>query len=553
VFRGIYSEATPSACRRRAKRHDRSLPHRAVISRLFSSSLGTDSLRPSPVPSTTQEGLPRRLSAGLVVVGLVLTVAVVLRFLVRSPLWLDEAISVSIARLPLRDIPEALRHDGAPPLYYLLLKGWLALPGMSDEGARWLSGILAVLSLPPMAAAGRRLGDRETGRAALLVLASSPFAIYYATEARMYSLLVLLALIAGLLLCRVLEAGRARDVIGLALAVTALMLTHYWSVYPLAAAAGWLAWQWRKGRPRARLALAGLAGGVVGTAPWWPIAIFQLLHTGTPWASYLTVNFALGSLRTIAGGRGDAPVLLQVLYLLLAFLGAFGVRRDSAVELRWPPRGPGALLSGAWVATLVLAGLAGLIFGVGFASRYTSVILPAVLLAVVAGISALPSIRARTLVLWVTVFLGLVAALPNTWTPRTTAGRVASTLNREAKPGDLVVYCPDQLAPAVSRLLKVPLDQITFPPADDLSRVDWLDYRKRVRAAGEPEAFAHRVLGEAGTRDLWLVWAPGYRSFSGQCNDMRIELQKQREDNVTVVSFRRRIVEYSSLVHFPAS
>ncbi len=52
--------------------------------------------------------------------GLVLAVAlgVVARFVATSPLWLDEALSVHIASLPMGDIPDALRHDGHPPLYY---------------------------------------------------------------------------------------------------------------------------------------------------------------------------------------------------------------------------------------------------------------------------------------------------------------------------------------------------------------------------------------------------------------------------------------------------
>ena len=44
-----------------------------------------------------------------------------LRFYARSPLWLDEALSVNIAKLPVNEIPEALRHDGHPPLFYVLL------------------------------------------------------------------------------------------------------------------------------------------------------------------------------------------------------------------------------------------------------------------------------------------------------------------------------------------------------------------------------------------------------------------------------------------------
>ena len=49
---------------------------------------------------------------------------IVFRFATRTDLWLDEALSVNIARLPFGDIQDWLRHDGAPPLYYVILHAW---------------------------------------------------------------------------------------------------------------------------------------------------------------------------------------------------------------------------------------------------------------------------------------------------------------------------------------------------------------------------------------------------------------------------------------------
>ena len=60
-------------------------------------------------------------AVGIVVV---LVASIVLRFVASSALWLDEALSVNIARLPLGDLQEALKRDGAPPLYYVLLHFW---------------------------------------------------------------------------------------------------------------------------------------------------------------------------------------------------------------------------------------------------------------------------------------------------------------------------------------------------------------------------------------------------------------------------------------------
>src|ERR1035441_7805395 len=80
--------------------------------------------------------------------GAVLVVSLVLRFWTPSPMWLDEALTVNIARQPLHLIPGLLRHDGAPPLYYVLLHFWMKLFGTGDLGARSLSGVLGVLTLP---------------------------------------------------------------------------------------------------------------------------------------------------------------------------------------------------------------------------------------------------------------------------------------------------------------------------------------------------------------------------------------------------------------------
>jgi mannosyltransferase len=184
-------------------------------------------------------------------VGAVIAVGLVLRFVTTSDLWLDEALTVNIARLPLDELPEALRHDGAPPLYYVLLHGWMKVFGTGDTAVRALSGVFGVLALPAAWFAGRRLGGRVVAWAAVLVLVTSPFAIRYATEARPYELQMLLVLLGYLAVCRALERpalGRLAAVAG----VTGLLLyTAYWSIYLLAVVGAGLvirAWRGASGR-----------------------------------------------------------------------------------------------------------------------------------------------------------------------------------------------------------------------------------------------------------------------------------------------------------------
>ena len=150
-------------------------------------------------PTSTSSTEAARLSGVLrSPVGAVTVVAVVvgvlLRFFADSPLWLDEAQSVALADQVPGGIVDALRHDGHPPLFYLLLSAWTAIAGDSAFAVRALSGLLGVLALVLVVLVVRRHSDARTSALVLGVLASSPFAIRYATEARMYALLVVLLL-----------------------------------------------------------------------------------------------------------------------------------------------------------------------------------------------------------------------------------------------------------------------------------------------------------------------------------------------------------------------
>ena len=116
-------------------------------------------------------------------------------------LWIDEAFSVWMGRQP---VPEMLswlvRIDQHPPLYYLLLRLWMcignafgqmATPRSSASWVRALSALAGTLNIPVLYALGRQLAGRKVGLLAALVLALSPFHVYLAQEARMYTLLCL--------------------------------------------------------------------------------------------------------------------------------------------------------------------------------------------------------------------------------------------------------------------------------------------------------------------------------------------------------------------------
>ena len=488
-----------------------------------------------------------------VTVAVVVAVGLVLRFWVRSDLWLDEALTVNVARLPLARLPTALRHDGSPPLYYLVLHLWMQLFGTSNFAVRSLSSICAVGTLPLAWLAGRRAGGRTAAVAALVLMASSPFAIRYATEARMYTLAALLVLAGYLAVANALDDPAAGRLVAVALLTGVLLLTHYWAFYLVAATVVALVPLARHGarQQAARRVLVAMAGGGLLFTPWLPVFVYQSRHTGTPWAYPPTPVSILDTLNDYTGGhRWLAPFLALTLLGLLA-LGIFGRSIDGQrVELDLRTRPRARPLAVAAFGAMALAVAVGMLTHAGFTSRYTAVVFPLVLVIAGLGATALGDDRVRTTVLAVAGLIGLSVAGQLATYNRTQAGAVARAIAADAQPGDLVAYCPDQLGPGVSRLLAAPVRQVTYPRWGSPRFVDWVDYA-RVNRQTDPMAFAQGLVAAAGRHQIFLAWANGYRTFRGHCMVLARQLTALRPGRETEVLARGDRFEREALYRYP--
>jgi mannosyltransferase len=461
--------------------------------------------------------LKRRDWAAAGIVAAVLA-GIALRFVSRGPLWLDEAQSLAIARQPFGHLTEALRHDGAPPMYYALLHVWTSLLGTSTFAVRSLSAIPAVLALPAVLRLGRRIGGDAVGIAAVVLLAVSPFAVRYAVEARMYSLLLLLGVLGAHAL---LSAHRHRSwaaTAGVAVVSAAMLYTHYYAVFLLTfvgAAELWRAVRRRDGG--SVRVVVGIAIGAVAFLPWLPVFLYQSRHTGAPWNSPPDANAILGTLNSwMGGGRPEAQVayLTALGCVVLALIGRRGRRGEVVLQTRVAPL-PAKLL-GVVVGTLALAIVVDGISQQAYAARYLSMGTGLFLVVVGCGIAVLPSRRARRIMLALLVVAELSVCIQNAWQPRTQAGQVAAILNAQARPGDIVVYCPDQLGPPTSRLLHTTVHQVVFPDFAGPKTVDWVDYRQRIKTA-DPQSFGARIDSIAGRHHVWLVWSLQVKPLAKAC------------------------------------
>ena len=239
------------------------------------------------------------ITAGLLI--LILLLAFGLRFyrLGAQSLWNDEGTSVALAQRDLASIARDSAGDIHPPLYYWLLSGWVRLSGTGEAAVRSFSALLGVVLVALIYALGRLLAGRWIGLAAAFLAAINPFQVYYAQEARMYMLLAVLTAASMLSLVILVDRSRRSQPAIPAYAVLVLLeaaglYTHYSFVFVVAALnlayLLWLALTWKLAtpgntlRPVRRLACWVLSQAIVLLLylPWLPTAIRQVTSWPSP-------------------------------------------------------------------------------------------------------------------------------------------------------------------------------------------------------------------------------------------------------------------------------
>jgi hypothetical protein len=424
-----------------------------------------------------------RVVAAAALLGL-LTVAVVLRTrAMDAAFWIDEGLSIGISSNAFTDIPGVLRFDGSPPLYYLLLHGWMQLFGDSEVQTHALSVVFAVLALPAAFWAGRSVFGPRTGWVAAALAATNTFLTYYAQETRMYALVALLALLVAATHLHAFALRDRRYLAPFALALAALVYTHNWGLFVGAATfvAFAVLW-WTGGRERALLRDGALAFGAVAVlyAPWLPTLAFQAAHTGAPWAERPGVDALLSGLGLLLGGSATAIAIL-----LVGGNGLAGALRE---------RGPVAratLALAVLTGTAILLAFAASQVSPAWANRYFAAFVgPLVLLAAV-GLARAGRLGLLTLALVLVFWLD-----PRTGELETKSNvrSVAATMQTFVTPGDLVVSThPEQLPLLAYYLPRGPRYANSMGMVQDPSFFNWNDALDRLTAA-RPAATIDRLI-----------------------------------------------------------
>ncbi|MBN1287222.1 MAG: glycosyltransferase family 39 protein, partial [Anaerolineae bacterium] len=255
-------------------------------------------------------------------------------------LWFDELVAVYAASQPLPEIPAA--DPSNPPLYFILLHGWLALAGASPFAIRLLPALLGTLLVAGVWALGRRQGGPATGLLAAALAAISPLLWWYAQEGRMYTLMALEVLALIFLVDRLARRpGDRRAWLAAFVIEAAALFTHNLG----AAVAAWFnlavmgAWLYRR---RWRVLARWLAVQAVLGAALLPWLVWrgQLVYSlANPTYAPPDLSALLGAWAALWAGSwtlvGAEPGFVQLTWLLLALVGvgAAAARRAGAPKL----------------------------------------------------------------------------------------------------------------------------------------------------------------------------------------------------------------------------
>lgn len=280
----------------------------------------------------------------------ILLLATVVRFydLTAAAIWGDEGSSLLLARYSLSGIWTHAAFDVHPPLYFMLLHGWIGVFGDGLLAIRSFSALAGIATVGLGVSLVDRLATRRAAIIAGVLLALLPTAVRYSQEVRMYALLGLLLIGATLVLVKwIRRPQRHRYLLIYALLMTAALYTHYFAV--LAALSHWLYLGLIRLLPGYRLKhlqrkdwwLANLAI-VVLYLPWLPNLLDLLQHMDAlkaggdvGWEDPVTLS-SLPSMIWLWLIQDEGEQLPLLLFggvpLALLVLAAVAVARDRSVN-----------------------------------------------------------------------------------------------------------------------------------------------------------------------------------------------------------------------------
>lgn len=170
----------------------------------------------------------------------ILFIAVILRLyqLGKFSLWFDEALTLlcdGALQRPFYSLTHAneLLNTNQPSILYIhriIFYYWAKIVGLDEFRLRFLSVLFGILAVVSIYFLGKYLFDKQVGLYSALLLAFSPFHIYYSRELRQYSLISFLTILSVLFLLKAIHYNKLKYWTLFILCLTLNIYMHYITV-----------------------------------------------------------------------------------------------------------------------------------------------------------------------------------------------------------------------------------------------------------------------------------------------------------------------------------
>jgi hypothetical protein len=267
----------------------------------------------------------------LVLTGIAVIIGLALRFsqLGTASLWFDEGYTAWAVSHPVGEIVRIVKVDTAPPLYYILLRGWTHLFGFSESALRSMSALMSAIGLLFFVALARKMLKSPWATATATALFSLSFMqIAYAHEARFYAMMTMLESIDLYLVLLVCERSSVSRLSLVATAWIASLYTNNMMVFYLGSLG--IAWILLPGeRPitrRLRDAVTVAVLSAIAFAPWVPVLLAQTKRiSGGFWPSKPDALLVQRTFAVLAGVHEQGLPLLRWKWHTLLNVNFLGV------------------------------------------------------------------------------------------------------------------------------------------------------------------------------------------------------------------------------------
>lgn len=206
----------------------------------------------------------------------------------------DEVLSIQVSKLPLKDLALSMQSYWDlvhPPLYYVLLKGWITF----SHEAWWLRSFSILWFIPScilLYAVGKRVTNSFGGLFVILLFSVHPLFVTVGFVARMYSLGLFLCLLALYLYLKSFELKKHTTLLLIAasVAMSLAFVTSYITLWLYISLSAWAIYLWLKNKKEAAIQ-TGICIGVSLVLSMYQILV--MLH------SFMFSNVRVGSVDMI--------------------------------------------------------------------------------------------------------------------------------------------------------------------------------------------------------------------------------------------------------------